>query len=136
MDVEQLVHELIPDEGIRLKPYKDTKRKLTIGIGRNLDDVGISMDEALTLVHNDIARAAKLLDEHFPWWRTLTDDRQRVLANMAFNLGGRLLEFQNTMGEIQAGQYEAAAARMQASLWARQVGPRAVRLAERMKGDK
>lgn len=41
---------LIRHEGLRLKPYHDTVRKLTIGIGRNLDDVGITHEEALILL--------------------------------------------------------------------------------------
>ncbi len=38
---------LIRHEGLRRKPYRDTVGKLTIGAGRNLDDVGITREEAL-----------------------------------------------------------------------------------------
>ena len=34
-----LIEQLIDHEGIELKAYKDTVGKITIGVGRNLDDV-------------------------------------------------------------------------------------------------
>jgi lysozyme len=129
-----LVADLTRDEGLRLKPYVDSVGKLTIGYGRNLDDVGISEAEAQFLLANDIAAAETLLDRSIPWWRTLSEDRQRVLCNMAYNLGPRLLDFQTTLGRIQAGNYAAAAESMLQSKWAQQVGPRAVRLAALMRG--
>lgn len=122
--------ELNRDEGSRNKPYKDTVGKLTIGIGRNLDDVGLSDDEIRYLCLNDIARVTIDLDTHLPWWRKLDDVRQRVLANMAFNMGiGGLLTFKNTLSAVQSGDYETASTRMMVSKWAKQVGKRAERLA-------
>lgn len=126
--------ELIRDEGIRLRPYKDSVGKLTIGVGRNLDDVGISAEEANRLLDADIDRAAAALDKALPWWRGLSEVRQRVLLNMCFNLGiGALLGFKNTLAAIKAGRYEDAASGMLASKWAGQVGDRAKRLAAMMR---
>lgn len=129
--------ELTRDEGLRLKPYRDTVGKLTIGIGRNLDDVGISQDEAMHLLDNDIARTTAALDKAIPWWRSLNDVRQRVVVNMAFNLGvAGLLGFKNTLAAMKAGRYADAAWGMLASKWATQVGERAKRLAAMMaKGE-
>ncbi len=125
--------ELTRDEGLRLKPYRDTVGKLTIGIGRNLDDVGISQDEAMHLLDNDIARTTAALDKAIPWWRSLNDVRQRVVVNMAFNLGvAGLLGFKNTLAAMKAGRYADAAEGMLASKWATQVGERAKRLAAMM----
>lgn len=122
------------DEGVRLKPYRDTVGKLTIGTGRNLDDVGISIDENDYLLMNDISRVERELDQYLPWWRGLDAVRQRVLANMCFNLGiAGLLGFKQTLQFIQSGQYEAAASAMLASKWASQVKQRAVRLADMMR---
>jgi lysozyme len=126
--------ELARDECVRLKPYRDSVGKLTIGTGRNLDDVGISEDENDYLLTNDIAQVKQDLDRHLPWWKNLDPVRQRVIANMCFNLGiGRLLGFKNTLPLIQQGKYEAAAQGMLHSLWARQVKQRSVRLAQAMK---
>lgn len=134
MNLEIMVAELERDEGLRLKPYRCSAGRLTIGIGRNLDDVGISVEEARHLLHNDIARTAADLDRLLPWWSTLDEVRQRVLLNMAFNMGAAgLAGFRQTLGFVRAGLWGAAADGMLASLWARQVGPRAVRLAEMMR---
>lgn len=128
-----LLDDLERDEGLRLKPYRDTVGKLTIGCGRNLDDVGISEAEARVLLANDVARVYLELDANLPWWREMTTTRQRVLANMCFNMGiGGLLTFANTLAAMHAGNYTGAAAKMLDSKWARQVGARAQRLAAMM----
>lgn len=145
MNEALLAVELERDEGKRLKIYKDSVGKWSIGIGRNLDDKGISADECALMLKNDIAEHLALLDKYLPWWRALDEVRQRVIANMAFNMGvgpsaehptGKLLTFKNTLAAAERGDYEAAANGMSASAWARQVGVRATRLIEMMrKGD-
>lgn len=133
MNIAQLERELTLDEGKRNKVYKCTAGKNTIGIGRNLDDVGLSDDEIGYLLRNDINRVCADLDRELSWWRQMSDARQRSLANMAFNLGiGGLLKFKNTLVAMRAGDYKGAAAGMRASLWAKQVGARAERLAKMM----
>lgn len=137
MDRVALRELLIAHEGLRLKPYQDTVGKLTIGVGRNLDDKGISMHEAMLMLDHDIEAVEDDLDQRLPWWRGLTEVRQLVLADMCFNLGvHRLQGFRNTLAAIQAGDYEAAAAGMLASKWATQVGKRAHRLAKMMREGK
>lgn len=156
-DRARLRAELIRDEGFRAKVYRCTARKLTIGVGRNLDDVGIrpeetarlgitkasvirdgiSRDHALALLDYDIDVVERDLDAKLPWWRKLAPVRQRVLLNMAFNLGTPgLLGFRNTLRFMAAGDYAAAGAGMRASLWARQVGDRAARLVRMMLSGK
>jgi lysozyme len=133
VNLDLLEKELTRDEGKKAKPYKCTAGKTTIGIGRNLDDVGLSEEEIRFLFKNDIARVCADLDKRLPWWKSLSEARQRVLANMAFNLGIEgLLGFKNTLAKMQAGDYVGAAGGMRASLWARQVGARAERLAQMM----
>jgi len=129
-DRSRLIAELERDEGRRLKPYTDTSGKITIGVGRNLTDVGISDADCDRMLDEDIAAAEAGLDRALPWWRKIGDVRQRVLINMAFNLGlTTLLTFHATLGAMEEGRWAAAAAGMRASLWARQVGARAERLA-------
>lgn len=132
--MSRLEEQLLVDEGLRLKPYKDTVGKLTIGIGRNLDDVGITKDEAIILLRNDIARTTKDVIANIPWWSTLDEVRRDVIINMAFNLGIEgLLKFKRTLLSIQNGEYEQASKEMLESKWAKQVGNRARRLAEMMR---
>ena len=134
MNIDKLSAQLSIDEDKRAKPYKDTVGKLTIGIGRNLDDVGLSPDEIQYLLGNDIARVKAELDGAMPWWSQMTDARQNVLANMCFNMGlPRLSGFVNTLAAMQTGKYGAAADGMLASKWAAQVGDRAKRLAATMR---
>ncbi len=133
MNLQTMRDELLLDEGLKLKPYRCTAGKLTIGVGRNLDDVGITRAEALQMLENDIQRTAIELDAKLPWWRSMDEVRQRVILNMAFNLGvPGLLGFKNTLAAVQAGKYEDAAKGMLASRWAGQVGARAQRLAQMM----
>ena len=122
------------DEGLRLKPYKDTAGKTTIGVGRNLDDVGISEAEAMVLLANDIARTQADLDRLLPWWRSLDEVRQTVLVDMGFNLGvAELATWRVTLGYVRTGQYGSAAEAMRNSQpWAAQVGARAQTLATLM----
>ena len=125
-----LSDQLIRDEGIRLRPYKDTVGKLTIGVGRNLDDVGISKDEAMVLLQNDIAAATDALEKAFPWTTAMDPIRLAALVNMTFNMGvGRLAGFKNFLAECRQGNWEGAKAQMLGSVWAEQVGARAQRLA-------
>lgn len=123
---ELLVHH----EGLRLNPYYDTASKLSIGVGRNLSDTGISEEEAMFLLHNDIGRINRTLDAKLPWWRGLSETRRKVLVSMAFNLGvAGLLQFTNMLSALEDGDYAAAAEHMLASRWAQQVGNRALELA-------
>lgn len=128
-----LIAELKRDEGWKNHLYQDSVGKWTIGCGRNLSDRGVSDGEISDMLQNDISDAALQLCLHIPWWETLDDVRQRVLLNMTFNMGiGTLLTFTNTLGAIKAGKWSDAATGLRASLWARQVGQRAERLATAM----
>lgn len=128
------LEQIARHEGIRLKPYRDTVGKLTIGIGRNLDDRGISKEEAEMLFLNDIRHHMKLLDMEVKWWTKLDPVRQGVLLNMCFNLGiGGLLKFNKFLTALRLGNYEKASVEMMDSKWATQVGPRAVELSKQMK---
>ena len=99
-----------------------------------MDDKGLSKAEISILLSNDINACEADLDREMPWWRRLTDNRQRVMLNMCFNLGiTRLKGFKNMLRDVQNGLYDQAAVEMLDSLWARQVGGRAVRLAKMMK---
>jgi len=85
-------------EGLRLKPYKDTVGKLTIGYGRNLDDIGITIEEALMLLESDIMNSQKSANT-FKWFKGLDEVRQSVVIDMIFNLGlTGFKKFRKTIG--------------------------------------
>ena len=134
MNKQTLAAQLLIDEGLRLKPYRCTAGKLTIGVGRNLDDVGLTESEAMGLLDNDIDRVLGQCRVHIPWFNDAPEEVQQVLANMAFNLGiVGLLGFKTTLGLLQVAKYKEAAAAMMDSKWAGQVGVRAERLAAQIK---
>ena len=133
-DREKLIQKLIEHEGLELKPYKDTLGILTIGIGRNLEDRGISEDEAVYLAKNDVQIVEKELLAAQPCVDTLDSVRQLVLIDMAFNMGvPRLCKFKKMWNAIHEKNFEAASLEMLDSRWARQVGRRATLLSEAMK---
>lgn len=158
---EVLEAELVIDEGEKLKVYFDTERHPSVGVGRNLDSArkgpkgtrgisaretlelditrasviknGITRKQSRLLLANDIDNVIADLDRALPWWRTLDPVRQRVLANMCFNMGITvLLTFKTTLGLIKRGLYDMASETMLESKWARQVGKRAIRLSRLM----
>jgi lysozyme len=131
---ETCLGDLRRHEAMRLKPYRDTVGKLTIGVGRNLDDNGIRAIEADFMLRNDVDEVMHALYRRLPWISSLTQDRQAVLINMSFNLGlDGLLQFKNTLAAIEQGNYDNAAQRMLQSKWATQVKGRATELADRMR---
>ena len=133
MDTEILKRQLVEHEGNLRFPYKDKVGKLTIGVGRNLTDVGVTEAEAFMLLDNDIAVAKADLDRVLPWWTEMNDVRQRVLCDLGFNMGiARLRKFVRTLASMEAGNYKLAAKQMLESKWAGQVGKRAQRLARMM----
>lgn len=125
------------DEGFRSSVYQDSLGFWTIGIGRMVDKRkggGITHEEAIYLLTNDLKRTDAELDKAHPWWRRMSEPRQAVLRNMCFNMGLKTLStFRNTLAAMKAGDYAKASGGMLASKWATQVGARATRLATIMR---
>jgi lysozyme len=132
--VEGLREDLIAEEGIRLKPYLCPAGKTTIGVGRNLDDVGITQDEAMEMLDNDIDRVKAQLAKAIPWLETKSPDVQRAIANMTFQMGiGALLKFKKMLAALQARDYNAARREALDSAWAKQTPQRAKRVTDLFK---
>jgi lysozyme len=133
MDYTRLIAQLRKHEGVEHKPYTDTVGKLTIGVGRNLDDRGLSDHEIDFLLQNDIQLVEEELDQWWPHWRSLNQTRQLVVADMMFNMGRpRLSQFKMFLAALQAANYEMASTEMLDSKWASQVKGRATTLADMM----
>ena len=135
MNYDLLLRQIELNEGFRKNPYKDTEGITTIGIGRNLDHVGISHDEAMYLLKNDVDKSIKEITK-YSWFNELSDVRQRVVIDMVFNLGIHgFLKFDKTIMHIKNKRYRLAASEMLNSKWAWQTGARARRLAMMMETD-
>lgn len=163
MNNSPLYKQIKAHEGFRAKPYLCTAGKLTVGYGRNLEDkgltdseirlimnysaplfftiacvkkTGITVEQAEVLLDNDIKECIKQLETKLRFFNKLSEPRQGVLINMAFNLGiPGLLKFKNTLHLIEIGFYKTAANEMVKSKWRKQVGHRAEQLADQMSRD-
>lgn len=134
--VDKLIKQLKKHEGIELKPYKCTSNKLTIGIGRNLEDVGISEHEAEFLLMNDLdtyMTAAK----SYNWYAGLNDARKAVIVNMLFNMGQtNFNKFLKMKQALDVGDHAEAGKQMLDSKWAKQVKGRSAELSKQMETGK
>lgn len=127
--INNLVDFIGKHEGCKLKPYKCTSNKTTIGYGRNLDDRGITQKEAKYLLINDIESCIEDLNKNLYWWILHPVIVQKILVDMCFNLGiNGLLEFKNSLSLIQNKQYLKASKELLKSKWASQVGNRATEI--------
>lgn len=137
MDRAKLRAELIRDEGMRLEAYTDSVGLWTIGVGHLLGTekrmVRITPAECEALLSVDIDDALFIARRLAPGAFNNIDDpyatvRERVLVNMAFNLGSRLGQFKKFLAAVNAHDWTMAAVQMMQSKWAGQVGARATRL--------
>ena len=119
MKIEEL---LIKHEGLKLKPYKDTRGILTIGVGRNLEDNGIEQDEALFMLKNDIKRCENELKEIFEDFDELPENVRLVLIDMIFNLGKtRFLGFKHMIQAVKNRDWNKMITEMKNSKWCREL---------------
>lgn len=144
MDRSRLEVQLVLHEGLRLKAYKCSEGYWTIGVGFNvqsrglqtleeaigrkfapgtrLQDLVITKEEALRAFRSDLDRFEIQVRRYLPEFDSLGDVRQRVVMDMAFNLGFRALNFKNCIAAIKRRDWSAAAREMYKSRWAHQVG--------------
>jgi lysozyme len=121
------------------KPYRSCtcarKGKLTIGYGRNLDDVGLSKLEGEVLLDHDLYTAETQATRAFDWFAALSDLRQRAIVELVFNMGlATFRGFRQTILAIKVKQFTAAAANLLDSRWKAQVGEgRSSRIARYLK---
>lgn len=119
-DAAALRAELERDEGNRPQAYDDdsghtilpgsvVKGWVTIAIGRNLIGRGLSPDEVEILYENDRSNCERALDGIVPWWRSLTDARQRALLNLCWFGSGTLSSFTTFLELLEHANYAGAA---------------------------
>jgi lysozyme len=111
-------------------PYVDTTGHITVGIGRNLTDRGISTNEALLLLDDDISYFSSKLAHYLNFFPGLDSNRQIALVDMCFNLGiNNFLAFSGMIQALENKDWKCAHDEMLDSKWAQQVGERATQLA-------
>jgi lysozyme len=121
--------------------YKDSLGFMTIGVGHLIDkSKGGRLPEHIidALLDYDIQTHRDELYHSAPWVRQLDDVRRAVLVDMAFNLsvepfdGDGYKDWPMFVDQVKRRDFAAAAANMRGTLWAKQVGQRAERLAMMM----
>jgi lysozyme len=130
MDRQRLIFQIIEHEGMELKPYQCTAGKITIGAGRNLTDKGITRNEAMMLLENDIDECLVDLNNNlFPDFFLFPQAIQLVLADMRFNMGPRRFRtFKRMIAAVSRRDWKAMAQEMEDSKWCADVKSRCVNL--------
>jgi lysozyme len=130
VDLDKLTTSIKAHEGFRQFPYTDTTGHMTIGYGRNLSAQGVSDDEASYLLKNNIDQAISDAQAK-PWWACVSgnDARARAFIEIGFNIGfGTMDGFSKALDAAMRADWNTCAAEFLDSLWARQVGQRAITL--------
>lgn len=135
MDRELLKQNLIRDEGVSLKSYTCPAGRVSIGVGRNMQDLGITRDEALLLLDHDIDRISKEIAASYAWISDTPEAVQRGFFNLFFNIGQtRVGGFKKMLAALEARDWERAAQELVQSQYSIQVGARAQRIASLFRG--
>lgn len=132
--MEKLLDMLKRHEGVETHAYECSAGKITVGVGRNIDQdggIGLTEDEIDYLLQNDIERVMLELVSEYDWFNDLDDVRKDAMIDIAFNLGQtRLRLFKRALAAMEAGKYKDAATEFLDSKWAKQVGGRALELSD------
>ena len=130
MDMERLKRDITRREGLRLHVYDDHLGNPTIGVGRLLSR-GITETTAMQMLEEDIDIVLNDLTQKLPWFDEMPEVVQECLVDLGFNLGvPRLMQFQLTLGFLQAHKFQEAAEELLRSRYATQVPNRANEIAE------
>lgn len=142
MNIDLCKAEIKRHEGEVLEIYIDSLGYKTLGVGHLCQPNDIEYDwEVGTPVSQEVVDTYYEMDfrKHYyeavnvfgdeKGFNNLPDDIQRVLVNMAFNLGGtRLSKFRNMLQACRNHDWQEMARQMQDSRWFGQVGRRSIEL--------
>jgi lysozyme len=129
--METLIDEIKRQEAYRSHAYRDTKDVLTIGYGLNLDD-GISEPLAAQILEWIVDERRQTLSKLLGCWPGLTQARQDVFIDMAYNLGiPKFFNFSKMILAANMGDVAGVCREMRDSKWFSDVGNRAVELIEK-----
>ena len=133
-DQDLIKKRLIDFEGLVLKAYVCPTGYTSVGVGRNLETNGITEEEAMYLLNNDIADVINKLDKHWIAWRKLPITAQYVCIDVVFNMGiNTWMSFRRTRSYMELGEWEKAGDELLDSKYAKQVGRRAIFNSEQLK---
>ena len=126
MNYTRLREVLTDHEGLKYKPYKCTAGKLTIGIGHNLDDRGVSPAVVNLMYDEDVTEVVADLKIIFTDFDDLPYDIHIVLADMRFQLGAnRFRKFRKMIAAVKQSNWPEMIIQMKDSDWYKQTTNRA-----------
>lgn len=142
-----IINHFVHEEGFKLKAYKDSLGKPTIGIGHLLSNNPKDWDkfknlvwteeQALTQLEKDFNKAVKGAKELYPDFETYGSQVQLALVDMVYQMGkAGVAKFTTTNRHIKAREWDAAADQALKSLWARQTPNRAKRTTDKLRTGK
>ena len=124
---DKIVEMLKRHEGLKTYAYRCSQDKLTIGIGRNIQDRGISEKEAYYLLNNDIEKVQEELTKNWGVWRTFPEKARLVCIDMAFQMGiAGFMSFRETRKLMELGKWLEASEEVLRSRYAVQTPHRAL----------
>lgn len=136
-DRDLIKKRLIDFEGLILKSYTCPTGYTSVGVGRNLETNGITEEEAMYLLNNDITNVIKDLDKHWIAWRKLPIIAQYVCIDVVFNMGiNTWMSFRMTRSYMELNEWEKAGDELLNSKYAEQVGRRAIFNSEQLRSCK
>ena len=136
----RMLAQLELHEGLRLEVYTDTEGNDTLGIGYNITgrtiedfeatvkrEIHLGLKPCITVAEArlqcaaDARRVERAVIAHFPFYMQLSEVRQRVVVDLAFNIGFHALAFKQTRAAIEAQDWSRAYRELYKSKWAYQV---------------
>ena len=144
MDINKLREQLKIDEGVKYEVYDDHLGYKTFGIGHLVkptdEEYGapcgtpVSEERVNSVFDEDVETYIAEAEKVFGNLQEMPQEAQQVIVNMCFNMGEpRLSQFKKFIKAIHDEDWKTASVEMLDSRWAKQVGDRANRLADRIK---
>ena len=127
MNESLLKEELVRYEGNKSQVYLDTLGLPTVGIGhmdRNMLVGAVYGPSQIDALYEIDIRNALNVCHQIECFNILDEVRQRVIIQLAFNMGTKLLGFKKAIAALNVGNYTKAADELQDSKWFGQVGRR------------
>lgn len=135
MNQQEIEEQLIKHEGFENKIYYCSMGKPTIGVGRNIENYGLSEEEIYFMLRNDIKKCTQDLNLVFDNFNDFDDILQHALIDMRFNLGySGFRKFKKMIKAIKNKNLEEAAEEAIDSRWYHQVRGRSKSIVSMIRG--
>lgn len=124
--------------GHMLKMYEDSKGILTVGVGHNIEERGISQAVSELMFEEDLQITVDECSQRFSWFNDMGEVRQAAIVDMVFNMGMPTFRtFTNTISYLSNRSYLSASMEMLRgtgpegkSKWYNDVGSRALTISK------